>query len=352
LARRTRSYAYLLGDSRREAARLRAQARLWDPVATGRGLTTAHGPALFDRLAIRRGWKVLEVGPGQGSLHLELRRRVGGAVDAVERSPVFARRLRALCRRDGLGEGRLWLGDLAELDLPVSRYDLVFARWVFLFLPDPMSHLRKLTRALKPGGLLAIQDYHRDTFALLPPPPEWPRFLAADRAFFASQGGDASIGAKLPELYRKVGLEVVDLHVTVMSGRPGSAVWRWLSDYFFGVMDRYAAHPPFSPADARRLSAGWRARSRGKGALLIAPTVLDVVGRKPRRRDRLGRGAKTPHRFRPRERGGRDRRRRRAHRPLDRLHRAPGAWRCRRGAAGPERGAGAAVHRARRGRSC
>jgi hypothetical protein len=61
-------YRYLLGDSRRESDRLRQQARLWDP--------TAH--ALFDRLKIARGWRVLEVGPGQGSLNQELRRRVRG----------------------------------------------------------------------------------------------------------------------------------------------------------------------------------------------------------------------------------------------------------------------------------
>ena len=60
-------YRYLLGDSRREAARLRLQARLWDPVSL----------ALFDRLRIRPGLRVLEVGPGEGSLHRELRRRVG-----------------------------------------------------------------------------------------------------------------------------------------------------------------------------------------------------------------------------------------------------------------------------------
>ena len=71
-----KKYEYVLGDHAREAARLRAQAKLWDPVS--------H--ALFDRIGIKRGWRVLEIGPGAGSLHMELRRRVGGTVDAVERS--------------------------------------------------------------------------------------------------------------------------------------------------------------------------------------------------------------------------------------------------------------------------
>src|SRR3954469_23243876 len=75
-----RRYRYLLGDSRRESARLRHQARIWDPTAL----------ALFDRLKVKRRWRVLEIGPGQGSLHMELRRRIRGPVDAVEPSSAFA----------------------------------------------------------------------------------------------------------------------------------------------------------------------------------------------------------------------------------------------------------------------
>jgi SAM-dependent methyltransferase len=269
-----RPYRYLLGDSRTEAARLSAQARLWDP--------TAH--ALFDRLGVGRGWKVLEIGPGRGSLHLELRRRIGGPADAVERSTVFADRLGKLCARDGLGAGTVWRCDLAEAPLPQAHYDLIFARWVFLFLPDPAAHLRHLVRALKPGGRLAIEDYHRDTFALLPAAAEWPAFMAADRAFFAAQGGDVNIGARLPELFRAAGLEVTEVHPTIKTGGPASPMWRWLSAYFLGIMDRYARLPPFSPAQAARLTRHWRAAAQRRTSLMIAPTVLDVVGRKPRRR--------------------------------------------------------------------
>lgn len=273
-ARAKRRYSYLLGDARREAARLRAQARLWDPVSF----------ALFDRLGVRKGWRILEIGPGQGSLHVELRRRAGRPVDAVERSPVFAVALDRRCRHDRLGPGTIWQTDLISAPLPAATYDLIFTRWVFLFLPNPQAHLRKLVRALKPGGRLAIQDYHRETMALVPRSPEWEAFLEADRLFFASEGGDVSVGGWLPDLFREAGLELDSTEVTIKSGHPGSPVWNWLSTYFLDIMPRYTSFPPFGSAGARRLVRHWRTAAKEPTSILIGPALLDIVGRKARRR--------------------------------------------------------------------
>jgi SAM-dependent methyltransferase len=261
---------YLLGDSAVEARRLELQAALWDPVS--------H--ALFDRLGVARGWRVLEVGPGVGSLHLELRRRVEGAVDIVEQSAAFAATLSERCTRDGFGPGRVWNQPLIDADLPADHYDLIFARWVFLFLPDPAAHLAKLAAALTPGGAIAIQDYFRDTFGLVPRPPDWEALVAADRAFFASQGGDANIGARVPGLFDAAGLDVVDIMATTKTGHPGSPVWEWLTTYFLGVLEPYSAFAPFTPEAARRIDTAWRQAGTDAASLLIAPTVLGVVGRK------------------------------------------------------------------------
>jgi SAM-dependent methyltransferase len=264
------TYSYLLGDAQREAARLRAQARLWDPVSL----------ALFDRIGIKRGWRILEIGPGQGSLHVALRRRARRPIDAVEPSPVFAADLDRRCRRDGLGPGTIWRTDLISAPLPAATYDLIFTRWVFLFLPNLQAHVRKLVRALKPGGRLAVQDYHRETMALVPRSPDWEAFLEADRLFFASEGGDVSVGGWLPALYLNAGLELESMEVTIKSGHPGSPVWDWLSTYFLGIMPRYTGRPPFGTEEARRLVRHWRSAATQPTSILVGPALLDIVGRK------------------------------------------------------------------------
>jgi SAM-dependent methyltransferase len=265
-----RQQRYLLGDSRKEAARLRSQARLWDPVSK----------ALFDRIGVRQGWRVLEIGPGQGSLHLELRRRVEAPVDAVEPSPAFAGRLRRITAGDGFGAGRVWTCALLDADLPAQAYDLIFARWVFLFLRDPIGHLKRLVRALKRGGVLALQEYHRDSFVLIPRPEDWTRLIEAERAMYEASGADVNIGTELPLMFRQAGLRPAAVAPTIMIGGPRSDVWRWLSDYYLGILDRYARQPPLDASAGRGLRRAGLEAERDRSALMIAPAVVDVVGRK------------------------------------------------------------------------
>jgi hypothetical protein len=113
---------------------------------------------------------------------------------------------------------------------------------------------------------------------MVPEPPEWENFLKADGAFFESQGGDVNIGARLPQLYATAGLDVIDITPTTKVGRPGNAEWKWLTTYFLGVLPRYAAFHPFTPAQAESLRRHWLACAKRKTSLLISPTVLDVVG--------------------------------------------------------------------------
>jgi hypothetical protein len=91
-----------------------------------------------------------------------------------------------------------------------------------------------------------------------------------------------SIGGRLPGLFRRAGLKVTEICPTVKTGAPGSDVWAWLTDYFLGVLPQYARFRPLDARAAARLRRHWLAAGRSDVSVLVAPTVLDVVGRKSR----------------------------------------------------------------------
>lgn len=271
----TNKYEYILGDSSYEVKRLAFQAKVWRDMTEG----------LFDRLRVGPGWKVLEAGAGTGEVLFPLARRVrgrGGRADAVERSPRYADYLRRKAGRLRLGHIQVYESDILDAPLPRNHYDLVFARWVFLFLPRVDEHLRKLVSALRPGGILAIEDYHRDSMALYPRFRSWDWLKAADKAWFATQGGDLNIAGRLPGLYRRAGLRLLEARPNIKAGVPGSDVWKWVESYFIGYLDKIGALPPFTPARARRFRRDWMRAKRSPDSLFISPVILDVVGRKRR----------------------------------------------------------------------
>ena len=118
---------------------------------------------------------------------------------------------------------------------------------------------------------------------LYPTPKDWNELFAADIAFFKTQGGDASIGGRLPALFIKARLIPESVRAELKTGSPGSDVWTWASWYFLGVMPRLGKIKPFSPSAARRVCAAWRAAAKRPDSLFVAPAVLDCVARKLRR---------------------------------------------------------------------
>lgn len=268
-------YRYLLGDSKKETQRLKRQAALWDP----------ESHKLFDQLKIRKKTKILEIGPGAGSLYFNLQYRTGVGVDFVERSQTFYLKLHQKLKRKKVTNFQSWNCNLIDADLPDAHYDLIFARWVFLFLPNPEIHIKKITQALKPGGKLVIQDYYRDTLSMIPMPRDWNNFKKADYKFFASQGGNASIATQIPELMKKSGLKINKIEPVLKSGKPKSKTWNWISDYFLGVLKSYSKFRPFSPQQAIRLKREWLKNSLNPESLIIAPMVVNLVATKPKTRN-------------------------------------------------------------------
>jgi arsenite methyltransferase len=112
----------------------------------------------LERLALRPGDHVVDLGCGPGLLAFEMAGRVGptGLVEGIDASPsmlTLARRRLAL---------RPWVhlhaGDVTALPFDDGVFDAAVCTQVYEFVPDITRALGELRRVLKPGGRAIVID--------------------------------------------------------------------------------------------------------------------------------------------------------------------------------------------------
>ena len=265
-------YEYLLGDSAREIDRLRFQHSVWGPVT--------H--RLFDRLNVGPGWRCLDVGAGPGLVSMDLRERVGdsGEITALEPSETFRAWLAGEVARRGWANLAIVSGNSYEADLPRDHFDLIFVRWVIGFVPNPEPFLQPLLAALKPGGVIALQDYVHEGCGLFPEGGAWDSFPEKMRRWWRSGGGDPYVAARLPGVMRHLGLEVIDYTPTSLTGGPGSRVMEWMERFLVAQLPVMVGRGIATQEEADTILADWRAHQAQAETVFFSPFVVDIAGRK------------------------------------------------------------------------
>ena len=109
--------------------------------------------ALNDLAAPKPGERVLDVACGTGIVARTAAQRVGpeGKVAGIDVNEGMLSV--AAAAASGI---ELHQGDVADLPLPDSAFDVVFCQQAFQFFPDSWAALREMRRVLAPGGRLAI----------------------------------------------------------------------------------------------------------------------------------------------------------------------------------------------------
>jgi SAM-dependent methyltransferase len=123
------------------------------------GLESALDPGThqhLERLGVAAGWRCLDVGAGGGAVAMWLAERVAptGIVVATDLDTGF---LEAAARRDEHRILQVLRHDVTTDDLPTG-FDVVHARWLVEWLPDKRSALRRMAAALRPGGVLLVEE--------------------------------------------------------------------------------------------------------------------------------------------------------------------------------------------------
>jgi len=192
---------YVLGTDAAEQQRLSQQHALW--------LSSAQ--EAWGRAGLAAGERVLDLGAGPGFVSLELARQVGagGRVLALELSPSYGEAARRAAAEAGLAQLEVRRHDLCSDPLPQEGFDLVWCRWVAMFLPSLEPLLDQLAATLKPGARVLFHEYvHWSTFGLHPDGDAVRRFGAAALASFRAAGGDPDVNRRLPSLLAARGFRI------------------------------------------------------------------------------------------------------------------------------------------------
>jgi ubiquinone/menaquinone biosynthesis C-methylase UbiE len=208
---------YALGSTDSEHQRLIRQAR-W---------LAAHTERLFREAGIGPGQRVLDLGSGVGDVALIAARLVGptGEVVGIERDPRSIARAEARLAEAGLRNVKFTQSDAAEIpgDKP---FDAAVGRYILMFLPDPVSVLRSLSRLVRPGGILAFQEPCWKSFleqsARL---PLWSSAASLLVETFQRSGTNTEMGPALSRVFQDAGLPAPSTHTDTLLGSE-----QWLPD--------------------------------------------------------------------------------------------------------------------------
>ena len=223
---------------------------------------------IADSLGVARGWRCFDAGAGSGSFARWLASRVGaeGVVVAADLD------VSLLDGTRGLEVRRI---DLERDELPQGEFDLVHTRLVLMHLTARDEVLRRLAAAVRPGGVLMIEE--DDVHPVMA--TAGGDYLEAWRAFadtMRQAGTDPEWARALPERLGALGLEDIGAEVSGQLFRGGSDWARFWSLTWLQVRDRIVAGGiPAEIIDNGRLAL------ENESRWFLGSSTMIVWGRRP-----------------------------------------------------------------------
>lgn len=210
------SSTYLHGTHRREQRRLSL-------------LNSLLNEASLRELGLRGGEKILEMGSGLGQFAQEMARAAspGGTVIGIERSRAQMSEVLRRSRREGFtGRVEFRRGDAVAPPLRPREwgtFDVAHARFLLEHVPAPGDIVRRMVRAVRPGGRVVLEDDDHDTLRLHPEPAGFAALWRAYIRTFERLGNDPYVGRRLVTLLREGGarpVRITSLFYGGCAGRP------------------------------------------------------------------------------------------------------------------------------------
>lgn len=125
---------------------------------------------VLDRVGIRSGERVLELGPGPGTFTVEAagRTQPGGSLVAVDIQPEMISAVKREVEKAALDNVETHVASADRLPLNDSSVDRAFLITVLPEIPDKGRALAEIYRVIRPGGVLSVTEEFLDPDYPLP----------------------------------------------------------------------------------------------------------------------------------------------------------------------------------------
>jgi SAM-dependent methyltransferase len=227
------SDGYVMPRNVAEAERLQLQAKIMGP----------HSAHLFRLAGIVPGMRVLDAGCGTGDVSMLLAELVepAGSVIGVDVDPGVLEVARARAHEAGLTNLVFVQTDLSELRLE-EPVDALVGRLILMHLPEAAATVRKLSREVRPGGIVSFQDYN---VSRCRSEPETPLLTGSTRWVIDAMragGANPDMGEQLVRTLFEAGLDVRGVTAVAPAGVADSLVTEFLAATARSVLPQALAH--------------------------------------------------------------------------------------------------------------
>ncbi|HEU5348199.1 MAG TPA: class I SAM-dependent methyltransferase [Ktedonobacterales bacterium] len=215
---------YVLGHAPEAIQRLLKQGQLLSPF-TRRAFADA---------GITAGMNVLDVGCGPGDVTLLVAEMVGatGHVLGIDANPAVLRLAEARAQEAGTTHVSFRAGDIRDW-IPDQDYDAIVGRLILMYLPERAAILRRLAQRLRPGGVLAFQEYDisSDSHYVYPSSFLWQQVHDWITQGFGRAGAELQMGLKVYGSILEAGLPAPQLrYEAIIAGGPESPVYEFVAE--------------------------------------------------------------------------------------------------------------------------
>jgi SAM-dependent methyltransferase len=199
-----RAEHYILATGGRDIERLRLLHEVYGPGTE----------ALFHRVGLRDGMRVVEVGCGSGNIACWVAEQIApnGFVEGIDNSPAQIEQARKQAAARGLINIDFRVADAYSPRLPESAFDLAYCRLVLMHLTDPAAALKEMRLLVRPGGKVVCEEMNLACWLADPPARAMTRFIELNIALGERREEDFLLGASLHRLFRQVGFAHPEVH--------------------------------------------------------------------------------------------------------------------------------------------